>query len=296
MSLAELALHPFHRARSVVEALELMAARAEKGEATVPLAGGTDWVVGQHLAAAHEEELPLVLDLSGLDELTGIVHDDASVTIGAATSYLALRRDEWLRQRVPLLTDMAATVGAVQIQSRGTLGGNLATGSPAADGVAALAALDAEVLLASVRGTRPVPMASFYAGYKKTMMAKDELIVALHFTAPSEGAHQYFRKVGTRRAQAISKVALAALLERDGDRVTRAGFGMASVAPTVALLPEVRALAKKTPLAAITREALDAATLAGISPIDDVRSTAVYRRHVACVLVREAVRGAGADL
>ena len=292
MSLAELSLHEFRRARSLDEALELLAERAERGEATVPLAGGTDWVVAQHLGPANEGERPLVLDVSGLAELHGIVHDDDSTTIGAGTPYLALRRDAFLKERVPVLAEMAATVGAVQ--ARGTLGGNLATGSPAADGVAALAALDADLVLASVRGARVVPLEAFYSGYRRTVMEADELITAVHFETPRAGAFSYFRKVGTHRAQAISKVALAAVVEKKGDRVTRAGFGMASVSPTVAFLREARAFVKKVPLAEMTRAALDEATLAGIAPIDDVRSTAAYRRHVACALVREAARGFGA--
>jgi CO/xanthine dehydrogenase FAD-binding subunit len=190
---------------------------------------------------------------------------------------------------------MAREVGAVQIQARGTLGGNLATGSPAADGVAALAALDADVVLLSMRGERRVALRDFYTGYRKTVRSADELILRVELELPKEAPVSYWRKVGTRSAQAISKVALAAVAEVSGGRVTRAGLGMASVAPTIAFLPAVRALLLSRPLASISDTDLDAATDAGVSPIDDVRSTGAYRRHVARALVRrfaDALRAA----
>jgi CO/xanthine dehydrogenase FAD-binding subunit len=180
---------------------------------------------------------------------------------------------------------MARDVGALQIQARGTLAGNLASGSPAADGVCALAALDATLLLRSVRGARRVALSAFYTGYRKTVLAADELIEAIELALPPAGAPFSWRKVGTRQAQAISKVALAAIAVVEDGRATRLGLGMASVAPTVALMPATRALGLSRPLGEITAAELERAVLADISPIDDIRSTAAYRRHVAVAIV-----------
>jgi CO/xanthine dehydrogenase FAD-binding subunit len=181
---------------------------------------------------------------------------------------------------------MARDVGALQIQARGTLGGNLASGSPAADGASALAALDATLVLASVRGARRVPLSGFYTGYRKSVLAPDELIEAIEIDLPPEGSAFVWRKVGTRQAQAISKVALAGVAVVGNGRATRLGLGMASVAPTVAFLPATRALGLGRPLAEITDADVERAVLADVSPIDDIRSTAAYRRHVAVRLVQ----------
>lgn len=191
-----------------------------------------------------------------------------------------------LSRRAPVLTAMARDVGAVQIQARGTLGGNLASASPAADGAAALMALDADVVLASIHGERRVPLTQFFTGYRATRRAEDEAIVRVEFTLPRTGAHQVWRKVGSRTAQAISKVALAAVAEVERGRGVRSGFGMASVAPVTVSLPTVRALGLAPSLASVSDEELDAATRRDISPIDDLRSTAAYRLHVASALVK----------
>jgi CO/xanthine dehydrogenase FAD-binding subunit len=176
-------------------------------------------------------------------------------------------------------------VGALQIQARGTLAGNLASGSPAADGVCALAALDATLLLRSIRGARRVPVASFYTGYRKNVLAPDELIEAFEIALPPVGAPFVWRKVGTRQAQAISKVALAGVAILEDGRAKRLGLAMASVAPTVAFLPATRALGLSRVLAEITDTEVREAVLGEVTPIDDIRSTAAYRRHVAVALV-----------
>ncbi len=287
MSVAGLALHPFSAPKSLDQALALLADRAAKAEKTVLLAGGTDWFVERHVAPAEEAgTLPLVLDVSRLDALRGISLDGETLRIGAAATYLEIRKDARVAARCPLLAATARDVGALQIQARGTLGGNLASGSPAADGVAALAALDATLLLRSVRDARRVPLASFYTGYRRSVLAADELIEAIEIALPPEGSPFAWRKVGTRQAQAISKVAFAALAVVAEGRAARLGLGMASVAPTVAFLPATRALGLSRPLATITDADVEQAVLADVSPIDDVRSTAAYRRHVAVRLAQ----------
>lgn len=290
MSVASLPRLDLAVPRSLGELLDLLASRAARKEETVLLAGGTDWYVERHLSPLEDgKESPLVADVSRLGELRGIVETPGVVSIGAAATYLEIAAHPLLAARVPLLPAMAREVGARQIQARGTLGGNLATGSPAADGVCALAALDATVVLTSTRGERKVPIGSYYTGYKRSVRAADEAIVRLEVDLPSPGARWYWRKVGTRRAQAISKVALAGLAELSDGRATRVGLGIASVAPTIGLLPSVRALCVSRPLAQVDDASLDAAVAADVSPIDDVRSTAAYRRHVSAALVRSFV-------
>ncbi|MHB1047586.1 MAG: FAD binding domain-containing protein [Thermoanaerobaculia bacterium] len=292
MSVAGLALHPFCSPKSLDDALALLAQRAARSEKTVLLSGGTDWFVERHVAPPETAgTLPLVVDVSRLDALRGISLDGETLgghklRVGGATTYLEIRKDARVAARCPLLAAMARDVGALQIQARGTLGGNLASGSPAADGACALAALDATLVLTSVRGARRVPLSSFYTGYRKSVLAADELIEAVEIALPPEGSPFAWRKVGTRQAQAISKVAFAALAVVAEGRAARLGLGMASVAPTVAFLPATRALGLSKPFAEITDADVERAILADVSPIDDVRSTAAYRRHVAVRLAQ----------
>ena len=286
MSVAGLALHPFTAPRDLPEALGLLAERAARNEKTVLLAGGTDWFVEQHVAPPETEgTLPLVLDVSRLEELRVLSLAGDILRIGAGLTYLELRKDARVASRAPLLAAMARDVGALQIQARGTLAGNLASGSPAADGVCALAAHDATLLLRSVRGARRVPLAGFYTGYRRSVLAPDELIEAVEIALPPAGSPFAWRKVGTRQAQAISKVAFAGLAVVETGRCTRLGLAMASVAPTVALMPATRALGLSRRFAEITSADIERAVLSDISPIDDIRSTAAYRRHVAVALV-----------
>jgi CO/xanthine dehydrogenase FAD-binding subunit len=284
---AELALYPFERPGTLAELCRTLSTRAGRKEKTVLLAGGTDWIVERRLAPPEDpNDLPLVLDVSRLPEMRGIAVAREIATIGAAATFLEIRSHPVLSRRAPVLTAMARDVGAAQIQARGTLGGNLASASPAADGAAALMALDADVVLASIHGERRVPLTLFFTGYRATRRAEDEVIVRLEFTLPRTGAHQVWRKVGTRAAQAISKVALAAVAEVERGRGVRSGFGMASVAPVTVSLPTVRALGLAPSLASVSDEELDAATRRDIAPIDDLRSTAAYRAHVASALVK----------
>lgn len=294
MSVAGLALHPFAAPKGLDEALDLLSARAARGEKTVLLAGGTDWFVERHVAPPEDEgPLPLVVDVSRLEALRALSLEGGTFRIGGAVTYLELRKDPRVLTRCPLLAAMARDVGALQIQARGTLGGNLASGSPAADGVCALAALDATLVLASARGERRVPLAGFYTGYRKSVLAPDELIGAIEIDVPPEGSAFVWRKVGTRQAQAISKVALAGVAVVENGRAARLGLAMASVAPTVAFLPATRALGLGRPIAEITGADVESAVLADVSPIDDIRSTAAYRRHVAVRLVTRFFQGLG---
>ncbi|MDI1436303.1 FAD binding domain-containing protein [Polyangium sorediatum] len=298
MSLADLPQHDMQRAASLDALCGLLSERHTRGEATVLLAGGTDWVVEQELKPPRRDAdpLPLVVDVSRLSELRGITATRGLLRIGAATTYLEIRRHPVVIERAPMLVHMARELGAIQIQARGTLGGNLATGSPAADGVTALAAYDASIVVKSVRGERRIPFSALQTGYKQSTRAPDEVIIAVEIALPPEGSPWIWRKVGTRRAQAISKVALAGIAVRSEDRVVRLGLGMASVAPVTATLLQTRALVLANPLSALTADAVDAAVLADIAPIDDVRSTREYRIHAAKAVVRGFLRDLGAPV
>jgi xanthine dehydrogenase small subunit len=253
-------------ASSVDEALAIL-----RDEKRTPIAGATDVYVALNFGTLKPKQF---LDIWALDELRTIsVHEDHLV-IGALTSYTALMQSHLVAERVPMLAQASRLVGGVQIQNRGTLGGNIANGSPAADGVPVLAATDAIVVLRSIDGERRVPLNSFYTGYRTSVMRPDELIVAIEI--PKVEGKQWFRKVGTRAAQAISKIVMAAVR---GPTV-RIAFG--SVAPTIVRVPKTEAaLAGGAPIddacAILAQE---------IVPIDDVRSTADYRTRVATNLLR----------
>jgi CO/xanthine dehydrogenase FAD-binding subunit len=296
MSLADLSRFEMTRQVSLDALCAVVAERHEKGLATILYAGGTDWMVEQEMRAPLAKDPPLVVDIGRMRELRGIAQDGETLRIGAATTYLEIERSDLIQARAPMLVRMAKDVGAVQIQARGTLGGNLATASPAADGVAALAAYDATVVVKSARGERRIAMADLQTGYKQSTRAADEIIVAVELALPPAESPWYWRKVGARRAQAISKVALAGIAVVAGGQVTRLGLGMVSVAPVTAQMPATRALALSKPLAEISVEEIDRAVDADVTPIDDVRSTQEYRRHVARGLTRDLLRQLGAPV
>lgn len=296
MSLAELARCEMVRPGSLEALCALLHQHAEQGPPVVLLAGGTDWLVELGQRPPASGPLPLVVDIWRMAELRGISEQGDRLRIGAGVSYAELQRSSLLLRRAPLLARMAADVGGPPIQARGTLGGNLGTASPAADGVAALAALDATVELMGVRGVRQVPLAELQTGYKTSCCAPDEVIVAVRVRPIGAADRWSWRKIGARRAQAISKVALAATASATAKRVTAVGLGMASVAPTTAHMPATRRLLCAHPPADIDGAALDAAVAQDIAPIDDLRSSRQYRQHCARALVRAFARELGAPV
>ncbi|MBI4867636.1 MAG: xanthine dehydrogenase family protein subunit M [Candidatus Wallbacteria bacterium] len=275
---ARLAGFSLERPGTLDEALGMLAASKER---LTLLAGGTDLYVYLNAGVARPGRW---LDLWGLDELRGIHEVGDHVVLGALTTYTELRASELIRGALPLLAQAAATVGAVAIQNRGTLGGNIANGSPAGDSLPPLLAYDAEIGLRSARGRRFVPFDRFYTGYRASVAAPDELIeqIRIPLGAGSSSRACRFVKVGTRAAQAISKVVAAFVLGRAGDGTVdhcRAAFG--SVAPTPVRLRrlEQHVIGKRIDPALI-RTSSDV-LLSEIAPIDDIRSTARYRRFVA---------------
>lgn len=272
--------------RTLSEAVEAMAALPHR-----PVAGGTDLLV--QITGEIGEPPDRVVDLWGLDELRGISLADAALTLGALTTYTEIRRASAVREQLPALAEAAATIGAAQIQNRGTLGGNAANASPAGDTLPILLAADAELILVSARGERSVGAGAFWPSYRRTALAPDELIARIRFPLPP-GRQLRFRKVGTRRAQAISKVVLALAWRPAADGSwsdVRVALGSVAATPLRAVRTEA-ALEGKRPTADSAERA--AATLAEeLSPIDDVRSTAEYRRAVAARVLHRLIREEG---
>ncbi len=282
--------------KTVEEACLLLRSAKDANQSAVMLAGGTDWIVDRHLSPIGKAHgVDLVVDLTAIENLTHISEktegNERFLILGGGVTYWQLREDARVAALVPMLGVMAKDVGAVQIQTRGTLAGNIASASPAADGVPALMALDGEVTLAKAGSTRTVALEKFFTAYRKTVIETDELIVAIRLRVPPPGASVVWRKVGTRLAQAISKVALASVIETlpDAATIRRARFGMASVAAVTHPLPRVRAYLEGRKLADVARGELDAVIEQEIKPIDDVRSTGEYRLHVAKALVWRAI-------
>jgi CO/xanthine dehydrogenase FAD-binding subunit len=256
------------RPRSLRDALRML---REDGP-LAPLAGCTDVYVGLNFGTLRDRRF---LDIWRLDALRGISLDGDALRIGSLTTYTEVIRSPLVRRRLPMLAAAAREIGAVQIQNRGTLGGNIANGSPAGDTLPVLAAAEALVELRSLDWTRKVPFVDFYTGYRASVRRPDELIAAVEF--PRIDGEQWFRKVGTRAAQSISKVVMA------GVRAERPRIAFGSVAPTVVRTRRTEdALASGAPLAEAQRILQEE-----ISPIDDIRSTAAYRRRVAARLLAE---------
>jgi len=254
------------------------------------LAGGTD------LMAAFNAGLPVpdrVLDVSCLQELRGIEVTAAGVRIGSATSYSDLIDSPDVTRIWPAMAEAARLVGAPAVQNMGTVGGNLANASPGADLVPALAALAGVVVLVSRQGERRVPVTEFYRGYRDCDCRPDELIAAVDLPTPAPDLRQAFFKAGTRRAQSIARVNLAACARIDGQGSLRdVRLVAGSVAPTIALLPRTTAWLEGRAISA-PNLADEAAALAAdeITPIDDVRASAAYRRTVLGNLVARFLRG-----
>lgn len=260
---------------SLEEALELL------GEWR-PFAGGTDLMV---LLNAGKLEARNFLNLWPLEELRGVEVADHSVRLGALTTYTQVQEHPVLQREFPNLVAAASQSGGPAIQNRGTLGGNIANASPAADSPPALLAYEAVLELVSRRGARRVPYREFHRGYKEMDLDPDELVAAIHLPRIPGRTH-YYRKVGTRRMQAIAKVGLAACAVRTGDRVTRVRLGLSAVAPTVCSCPRTAAFLEGRPPGEGVAEARELLR-EEIAPIDDLRSTREYRARVAANLLED---------
>jgi len=254
------------RARTLADALRMV-----RDEHRTPIAGATDLYVALNFGTLKPS---LLVDIWGIDDLRGISVNGDTLVIGALTTYTDAIKSPHVATHLPMLADASRLVGGPQIQNRGTIGGNIANASPAGDSLPVFAAVDAVVVLQSVDSERRVPLQDFYTGYRASVMRPDELIVAIE--VPPVDGKQWFRKVGTRAAQAISKIVVAGVR----GETPRIAYG--SVAPTVVRARETeRVLANGGSIddasAMLERE---------ITPIDDLRSTADYRRRVSVNLLR----------
>lgn len=255
------------RPRSLDEALRLVS----EDPALVPIAGCTDVFVGLNAGTLGATRF---IDLWPLEELREVGIRNGAVLVGALVTHTMVQESPLITSRVPILAAACREIGGIQIQRRGTVGGNVANGSPAGDTLPVLAAAEAVVVLRSVSGERRVPFASFFTGYRTSVRRPDELLVGLEL--PPVEHPQWFRKVGTRAAQAISKIVMA-VVGKD-----RPCIALGSVAPTVVRCPKTEAALAGGASIEDAARALEEE----IQPIDDMRSTAEYRRRVAANLLR----------
>ena len=275
------AMHDLVGPSTLDAVLDLLA--ADPG-AWTPIAGGTELMVA---FAAGRLAAPKLISLWGIPDLRKIEVTPQSIVFGGAATFIDLRRHAAIAAELPLLAKAASWIGSVANQGRATLGGNLVNGSPAADSSPALLAYDAEIELISVRGRRRVPYSEFHTGYKRNVLAADELLYAIHLPRRFAGHKQYLRKVGTRRAMAIAKVALGATALLENGLIREIRLGAASLAPFPTRLLQTEAALLGQAITRDTIQSAQRALLAEVKPIDDIRSTAEYRCRVAVNLLGE---------
>jgi CO/xanthine dehydrogenase FAD-binding subunit len=256
-----------------------------------PIAGGTELMVA--LGAGRLKQRSL-LSIQHLRELRFIRVEDDAIHIGSGTTFTDIRRSAIIAEHLPLLSQSASWTGSVANQNRGTLGGNICNASPAADSPPALLAYGASVTLVSTNGTRTIPYIDFHLGYKSTVLRSDELLHTIHIPRDCTGYRQYIRKVGARKAQAISKIAVAGLANMNGQSIAEIRLGAASLTDR-----PVRCSATEAALLnqSVGPDHLEATIRAGRAAlakethaIDDIRSTARYRSAVAGNLLEEFLR------
>lgn len=252
-----------------------------------PFAGGTDLMV---LFEAGKLSHKKFVNIWGLKELQGIEVADDHVKIGALTTYSQIQAHPTLKTDYPMLCRAAFETGAIAIQNRGTVGGNIANASPAADTPPALLTYGCEVELVSTLGSRWVKYEDFHTGYKTTVMQSNELVKAVKLTAPAKGSTHYYRKVGTRKAQAISKVCFAGLARLQGGRLSDVRMTLGSVAPTALRCVKTESVLRGQVLNAALVQRARLVLAAEVSPIDDIRSTREYRVNVTLNLLEEFLR------
>jgi putative cofactor-binding repeat protein len=256
-----------------------------------PIAGGTELMVALGAGRLTQKNL---LSINHLKELRFINATDSEVTIGSGATFTDIRKHPVIASDFSLLVQAASWTGSIANQNRGTLGGNIVNASPAADSPPALLAYDAVLTLISTRGTRTMPYADFHLGYKKTALAPDELLHSITLPRRFNAYIPYTRKVGTRNAQAISKVAIAALARMNNGIIEDMRIGAASLRDRPTRLTATEQALLNQPITPQTIDQTIAAARAALAsetlPIDDIRSTAKYRSAVAGNLVEEFLR------
>jgi CO/xanthine dehydrogenase FAD-binding subunit len=255
------------------------------------LAGGTELMVALNTGRLGSRSL---ISIQHLRELRFIRVEDNAIHIGAGTTFTDIRRNEAIATELPLLVRAASWTGAIANQNRGTIGGNICNASPAADAPPALLAYDASVTLLSVRGERRMPYSEFHLGYKRMALQPDEILYSVSIPRNCSGWKQYIRKVGARSAQAISKTAIAAIANVQANRIEDIRIGAASLADRPLRCVGAEAALRGRSIASDVLESAVRAGRAALAreskPIDDIRSTAMYRSAVAENLLEEFVR------
>jgi CO/xanthine dehydrogenase FAD-binding subunit len=267
--------------RSLSDALSLLAREPGVWQ---PFAGGTDlMVLLESGRLAHKN----YFNIWNLAELRGITATTDHLTLGALTTYTEVQSDPILQQEFPMLCQAASETGGLAIQNRGTIGGNIANASPAADSPPALLAYNAELELLSLRGSRWVPYQSFHTGYKEMIMQPDELLARVRLPRLWPDLHHYYRKVGTRKAQAISKVCFAGTARVNDGVIDLVRIALGSIAPVPLRCPRTEQAIRGETLGQGTIEKARFELAREIAPIDDIRSTKRYRLRVSLNLLED---------
>ena len=277
------------RPRSLDEAVRFLS----DDPALVPTAGCTDLMV-RGPEALHR--MDRVLDLLEIAEMRGIRENGGGIEIGATTTFTEIGRSPAIRAAFPALAQAAGQIGGWQIQNRATLGGNIANASPAGDSLPVLLALDAMVIAAGAGGLREIPYADFHTGYRKTALQAGEIVVRVRLPFLPAGGFQAFRKVGTREAQAISKVVVAMAGRIEEGRIADPRLAAGSVAATPVRLRAAEEAVRGMAPGSETAEKAGREAAREVTPIDDVRSTAEYRRFALERVVRRMVLGIGQEI
>jgi len=270
-----------------VNSIEELLANLDKPGAMV-LCGGTDLVVKMRSGLLSPE---LLLDISDLPELREIRNIGSKIEIGAAVTQSELLASEIVRERLPLLITVLSQLGCVQIRNRGTLGGNLVNASPAADSAVPLLLFDAEVILTGSQGERQLAVKDFFRGPGKTALSNGEFLRAVLIPLPNPKLSPLFHKIGRRKALTIAIASLGALLHVEGDLIQEVRLAAGSVAPTPIRLRRVEERANGKRVTASLIEEARKLALQSVSPIDDIRASADYRRTVIADLVAHLFEG-----
>ena len=270
--------------RKLSEALDTLATEPGVWQ---PFAGGTDLMV---LLESGKLPHKNYLNIWNLAELRGIEVTDAEVTLGALTTYTEIQAHPILRDEFPMLAQAASETGGLAIQNRGTLGGNIVNASPAADSPPALLAYDAELEFVSTAGARRVAYHGFHTGYKQMNIRPDELLARIRLPRVGKEVRHYYRKVGTRKAQAISKTCLAATARMENEIVADVRIALGSVAPIPLRCVKTETIIRGVKIDEdVIRRAKDELAVE-ITPIDDIRSTKNYRLRVSQNLLEDFLR------
>lgn len=273
------------RPRTLVGVLEMLSALQN----SQPIAGGTDIIPLFKDVGSKQEYL---VDLSLIPELNGVTEETDHVSIGSTTTHSQVLASRVVEARIPALRDACGILGSIQIRNRGTVGGNLCNASPAADTAPPLLVHAAEACIGSLRETRWIHLAAFFAGPKKTVLHRDEVLVGVRVPIPPGSSGSSFQRIGRRAGFCLSIVNCASYLERDEDNVKKARIAVGSVAPTPLLIEKAEGVLNGKKMTEKLIEEAGRVCAESVNPIDDVRGSAEYRRDMTAVLAKRTLREA----